>query len=82
MIRELKEELRLNITVKKHFMTVNYQYPDFDLQMKCFICNTNQPKIFLTEHIAYTWLSASKLLSLDWAAADIPVAQRLVEEFR
>jgi len=79
LVRELKEELSLDIIVKEHFMTVNYQYPDFDLQMECFKCHTNQPKIILTEHVAYKWLPASNLLSLDWAAADIPIAQRLVE---
>ena len=80
LVRELMEELSLDITVKEHFMTVSYKYPDFDLKMECFICHTNQPKIILTEHIAYTWLPANKLLSLDWAPADIPIAQRLVEE--
>ena len=80
LVRELKEELSLNITVKEHFMSVNHKYPDFDLQMEVFICHTNDPKLFLTEHITYTWLPPKKMLSLDWAAADIPIAQRLFEE--
>ena len=40
LVRELKEELNLDIIVKEHFMTVNYQYPDFDLKMKCFKCQS------------------------------------------
>ena len=80
LVRELKEELNMDITVKKHFMTVNYKYPDFNLKMDAFMCNIHDPQVALTEHISYTWLSAKQMLSLDWAAADIPIVERLAEE--
>jgi 8-oxo-dGTP diphosphatase len=80
LVRELKEELNMDITVKKHLMTVNHKYPDFDLKMEAFMCNIDDPKVALTEHISYKWLSAKQMLSLDWAAADIPIVERLAQE--
>jgi len=31
----------------------------------------------LSEHIDYKWLSQTELKMLDWAAADIPIVERL-----
>ena len=31
----------------------------------------------LTEHLDYTWLSASQMSHLDWAAADLPIVEKL-----
>ena len=73
--REIKEELNMDINVKDEFITVNHQYPDFNLTMHSFICECDIPELTLTEHIDYKWLSKNEMEYLDWAAADIPIVK-------
>jgi 8-oxo-dGTP diphosphatase len=77
IIREIKEELQLDIIEPKYFNTVNHQYPDFFITMHSFICLVNNKDIVLTEHIDQQWLKVEELSSLDWAAADIPIVHKL-----
>ena len=77
-VREIKEELRMDIKAVDEFLTVRHEYPDFILTMHSFICTCNDPTVQLTEHIDYKWLSDSELDSLDWAAADIPIVDKLM----
>jgi len=78
VIREIKEELNMVIKPEKPFITVTHQYPHFLLTMHTFICSCDDPKVILTEHINYKWLETTELKNLDWAAADIPIANKLL----
>lgn len=75
--RELKEELHLDIFKADYFMTVNHAYPDFHLTMHAYICPVETRVIQLTEHIDAKWLSLEELPELDWAAADVPIVNKL-----
>lgn len=79
IIREIKEELNMEISVIKEFITVNHEYPDFILTMHSYICSCETTSLTLTEHIDYKWLSISEMDQLDWAAADIPIVNKLVK---
>jgi 8-oxo-dGTP diphosphatase len=76
--RELLEELNIITNIKSHFITVVHEYPDFELTMHTFICEVKTKEIHLNEHIAQEWLSLNELNKLDWAAADIPIVNKLV----
>ena len=76
--REILEELNLSITVKDFLIQVNHHYPDFKLKMDTFICEIQMSDPVLTEHLDYKWLDRNELLSLDWAAADIPIVEKLL----
>jgi len=58
-------------------MTVTHNYPDFSLIMHSFICEIIEGEIELKEHIASKWLEKTELKDLDWAAADIPIVEKL-----
>lgn len=79
--RELVEEMNLNITEAdcEYFMTVEHQYPDFHLTMHAFICNLDSRDFDLVEHIDYRWLSYERLGELDWAEADWPIVNKIME---
>ncbi len=79
--REIQEELGMEITVGEHLISVNHTYPDFAITMHCYFCTAHSPKLTLREHQDYQWLTASDLVSLDWAAADIPVSKYLGNHF-
>ena len=76
--REIKEELNMDISIEKEFLTVTYQYPDFHLTMHSYLCSCKNTFLTLTEHIAFKWLDKNNLSELDWAAADLPIVEKLV----
>jgi 8-oxo-dGTP diphosphatase len=78
VVREIQEELKMDITPNEDFLTVEHEYPDFLLTMHSFICTSDHPEVHLTEHIDYKWLRLSDLAKLDWAAADIPIVKKLL----
>jgi len=75
--REILEELNISTKIKSLFMTVVHEYPDFELTMHTFICEVETKEITLVEHIDHKWLTAKELKTLDWAAADIPIVNKL-----
>jgi 8-oxo-dGTP diphosphatase len=79
IVREIKEELHMDIQVDAFLMTVNHTYPDFHLTMDTFLCSCETNELTLTEHGDFKWLEKGKLAELDWAAADLPIVDRLME---
>lgn len=80
IIREIEEELNLKIKVTDFLIQVNHQYPDFRIIMDTFICEIVDGELKLNEHIDFKWLTNSEIGELDWAAADIPIVKKLIEE--
>lgn len=80
IVREIKEELHMEINVDAFLITVKHTYPDFQLTMDTFLCSSITGELTLTEHGDYKWLEKSELSELDWAAADLPIVKRLNEE--
>ena len=76
--RELLEELNISVDIKSFYFTVVHEYPDFELTMHSYICEIDTKDITLNEHISLQWLNLDELRNLDWAAADIPIVNKLV----
>jgi 8-oxo-dGTP diphosphatase len=76
--RELLEELNITTHIKSKFITVVHQYPDFELTMHGYVCEVETDELQLNEHISKEWLNLNELKKLDWAAADIPIVNKLV----
>jgi 8-oxo-dGTP diphosphatase len=76
--RELLEELNLTTKIISFYLTVVHQYPDFELAMHCFMCEVESKELKLHEHLDHKWLKVDELATLDWAAADIPIVNKLV----
>lgn len=77
ILREIKEELKMDIKIQSFLMTVSHTYPDFHLTMDTFLCETSSKELTLTEHQDFLWLPKDKLSNLDWAAADLPIVAKL-----
>jgi len=75
--RELNEELRITVNNPKFLLTIEHNYPDFDITMHCFVIDVPTRELELTEHIDSRWLPKDQLWEVDWAAADIPVVEKL-----
>ena len=70
LVREIKEELDIEIEVKDFLETVEYDYPEFHLSMDCFFCTIRSGELVLKEHEAAKWLTAETLESVEWLPAD------------
>lgn len=77
IVREIKEELDTVIEVIEYFDTVEYDYPNFHLSMKCYICTVVSGKLELLEHEAAKWLDKYSLDSVAWLLADLGLVDKL-----
>ena len=79
LIREIKEELNIDILVGELIDTVEYDYPGFHLTMHCYICTFQSGELVLNEHEAARWLSKNTLSSVNWLPADITLIEKLMK---
>ena len=80
--REIKEEMEIEIIVSQsdYFNTIKHKYPDFEITMHAFICKINEERFSRNEHVNHVWANLSDLNNLDWAAADLPIVEKLISE--
>ena len=78
--REIWEELSMEISNLNYYETVEHEYPDFKMTMKCFKCETKSNSLTLKEHVDFKWLAKRDLPSLDWAEADKPIINKILSE--
>ena len=78
LVRELKEELAVEVKVGERICTVEYDYPKFHLTMHCFFCTLPAGcRPTLLEHEAARWLDRESLGSVNWLPADVEVVKNL-----
>lgn len=77
IVREIREELEVEIEPEKLITTVEYDYPNFHLTMHCFLSKIVSGEIVLTEHEAAKWLDKRELDSVAWLPADVEVVAEL-----
>ena len=82
LVREIKEELVVEIHELQYLMTVEHSYPDFHLTMHAYTCALKAGEVELREHVGMKWLTVEELDQLDWAAAGVPVVFYLKDKFR
>lgn len=75
IIREIREELCLDIRILAPLPPSTHQYPNLQVTLHPFICTPTSNTITLTEHADCQWLSVDDVSSYDLAEADIPVLQ-------
>lgn len=78
--REIKEELNLDILVNRSLQEVEYHYPEFSVRLYPFLCTAENREVKLAEHKQVVWERIENLRNYDWAAADVPVVDRLVDD--
>ena len=79
LVREIREELDVDIKVGRLLETVEYDYPRFHLTMHCYMCSLRNDALHLNEHEAARWLGADDLSSVNWLPADnqlLPLIER------
>ena len=79
LIREIQEELTVKIKVGKLIDTIEYDYPKFHLNMKCFLCVIVDGDIILKEAEDSKWLNKDELYGVNWLPADITWIDKIAD---
>lgn len=80
IVREIREELGVDIAIESYLATVEYQYPAFHLVMDCYICSIKSGHLRLRVHDDARWLHMDELSSVDWLPADVLVVKELMAQ--
>lgn len=81
LIRELKEEMNCAIEVKDFVTTTVYEYDFAIVELSTYIAEITEGTIQLNEHSNVLYLKPNELKALDWAPADIPAVNLLIEKY-
>ena len=71
LVREIREELDVEVSVGERLCVREFDYPDFHLTMHCYFCalpDGVDPR--LVEHLSGLWLEGGRLSELRWLPAD------------
>jgi 8-oxo-dGTP diphosphatase len=77
LVREIREELDINIRVKGIFQVVSHIYGERQVILLCYLCHLDQGQIKPKECHDFRWVEKQDLIKYDLAPADIPVARQL-----
>ena len=77
LVREIKEELDVEITVGELLHTIEYDYPNFHLSMDCFWCEINTGTLDAKEAQETRWLSSHELNDVPWLPADLVLIPKI-----
>lgn len=81
ILREIKEELSIDIKVEKFLGTIEYDYPEFHLVMDNYLCSISNGEIELSVHDDANRVDLNDINSVNWLPADLLVINLLREHF-
>ena len=79
LVREIKEELEIDIKVGELIETIEYDYPLFHLSMDCFWVEIISGDLVLVEHQAARWLTKENVESVQWLPADNLLLEKIIK---
>lgn len=71
LVREIKEELEIEIKVGEIIHTIEYDYPTFHLSMDCFWGEIIKGDLILKEVEDARWLTMDQIYDVKWLPTDI-----------
>jgi 8-oxo-dGTP diphosphatase len=77
LVREIKEELDSEISVDEYISTIEYDYPEFHLSMRCYWCSLVSGELVLKEAEDAKWLDVETIDSVKWLPADITLIDEI-----
>ena len=78
LVRELDEELGIEVEVGKLFEEISHAYAEKSVQLKFFVCKLISGKPQTLDCAAFKWVGKAELDDFDFPAAD----SRLLEKLR
>ncbi len=79
LVREIQEELNVEVTVKGLFDSVVYEYPQKIVALKFFLCRYLKGEAKPVGCERFLWISPKELPHYRFPPANEPIVKRLVE---
>ena len=79
LVREIDEELSCEISVREPLETTTHEYDFAVVTLATFLCELVAGEPRSNEHAEEQWLPVGELDTLEWAPADIPAVQKLLD---
>lgn len=79
LVREIKEELNIEIKVNKHLLSTQHSYSDIKVNLHSYFAEITSGTIQLTQHKVCNWVSPKEILNYDLLEADISIAQAIIK---
>ncbi len=83
LIREIKEELSVNINPAQSLHTVEWENKSGAFRLEAFLCKDDLPGLDLQAHDEWGWFSVEELLELEMLVADLallPYLERYLKD--
>lgn len=80
VLRELKEELDMDVRVGNLYACETYEYPDFIITLWLYECEMLSAFV-LKEHESFRWFSPAELNAQEWAPADAEIVESIKRVF-
>ena len=77
LVREIREELDSEISVDEYISTIEHDYPEFHLSMRCYWCSLISGDLVLKEAEDAKWLNVETIDSVKWLPADITLIDEI-----
>lgn len=79
IIREIKEEMDIDIETKKFIDQKIFNYPDKDINLIAIECKQIKGDIKLNEHEDFKWVNKNELKNFNFAPADKFIINTILE---
>ena len=77
IVREIKEELDIDIEVKSYLSEKVFNYPEKDINLIALECKKVSGEIRLLEHEDYKWVPKNELDNFQFAPADLFIIKKI-----
>lgn len=81
LLREITEELKCEVEIGAYLTTTDYEYSFGIVSLSTYYVRLIGDDPELTEHTEIRWLRPDELFEVEWAPADIPAVELLVNRF-
>jgi 8-oxo-dGTP diphosphatase len=80
LVREIQEELGCQIEVGDQITDTVYEYPTVKVRLSTYYSQITQGNPHPSEHEKLLWLPKNQLSSLEWAPADLPALEKILQQ--
>ena len=77
LVREIREELGIEISVGELFEEITHAYPEKTIRLKFFLCEMTRGEPRLLGCAAFKWIEKSELADFEFPAADARLLEKL-----
>ena len=80
IVREIKEELDMEIEVLDIYKVVKFDYKEKDILLLCYLCKVAKGEGKAIECNDFRWVGREELVNYEFVPADLPIVEKLMKD--